>query len=293
MNGRLGGPVLAAFLVASVASCAPRHGDTTVLRLVATTTVIGDLASRVAGDRVRVAALVPPGVPVEDFVPTPSDAIAIARASVILVNGRGLDRWIAPLLADAAAGVTVVTLTEGLPNAPGGVENPHSFLDVAHAITYVERIRDALVAVDPAGAAAYRASAAAYAIELRALDAEIRATVATVPEARRVLVTSHDAFPFFAAAYGFTVVGFVQGESGKEPSPSELAALVERVRRANVPAVFAERALSPRLATTLAREAGVATVVTDLLTDGVGAPPVDTYVALMRFNVDRIAAALR
>lgn len=261
--------------------------------VVATTSLLADIAAHVAGDRAAVVPLVPPGVPVEDFVPTPSDAIAIARASVIFANGRGLDRWLGPLLADARADAMVVTLSDGLPAPPGNAENPHYFLDVGYAMTYVLRMRDALVAMDPDGADGYRSRAASYTAELRGLDQEIRAAVSAIPPERRVLVTSHDAFPFFAAAYGFTLIGFVQGESGKEPSPAQLAALVEKVRAARVPAIFAERALSPRLATTLAQEAGVATVVTDLLTDGLGPAPLDSYVALMRFDVSRIVEAVR
>jgi len=274
-----------------VASCAPAKPAAPTL--VASTSLIADLASHVAGDRAVVRSLVPPGVPVEDFVPTPRDAVAIASATIIVLNGGGLDRWAVRLLADASAGARVITLSDGLPPAAGGAENPHYFLDVRYAMKYVERIRDALTDADPGGRAGYESRTSAYLDQLRTLDQEIRAAVATIPRERRVLVTSHDAFPFFAAAYGFSLVGFVQGESGKEPSPTEFAGLVEKVRAARVPAIFAERALSTRLATTLAQEAGIAVVVTDLVTDSLGSPPVDSYVALMRFDVSRIVEALR
>lgn len=287
---RAASAVLAVAALAVLGACGPVRA--TPRAVVASTSLLADLAAHVVGDRAPVRSLVPPGVPVEDFVPTPRDAVAIASAAVIFLNGKGLDGWATRLLADASDGTRVVTLSDGLPPTPAGTSNPHYFLDVRYAMAYVERIRDTLADADPDGASGYASRAAAYLGELASLDAEIRSHVAAIPSERRALVTSHDAFPFFAAAYGFTLIGFVQGESGKDPSPTDLATLVEKVRAARVPAIFAERALSPRLATTLAREAGVTTVVTDMLTDGVGAPPLDSYVALMRFDVSRIVAAL-
>ncbi len=171
--------------------------------------------------------------------------------------------------------------------------NPHYWFDVKYAKVYVERIRDALVTADPAHSAGYRSRATSYLADLDRLDAEIRAKVTQIPPARRKLVTSHDAFPYYAAAYGLSVVGFTQPEEGKEPSPAELADLVELVKKEQVPAIFSEAQVSPRLAETLAREAGVKTIVTDLPTDSVGAPPADSYLGMMRVVTDKIVQALR
>jgi ABC-type Zn uptake system ZnuABC Zn-binding protein ZnuA len=132
-----------------------------------------------------------------------------------------------------------------------------------------------------------------YLGELDRLDAEIRTNVAQIPPARRKLVTSHDAFPYYASAYGLSVVGFIQPEEGKDPSPAELAALVDLVKKERVPAIFSEAQVSPRLAETLAREAGVKTIVTDLPTDSLGAPPADSYVGMMRVVTEKIVQALR
>ncbi|MGH2500443.1 MAG: metal ABC transporter substrate-binding protein, partial [Candidatus Limnocylindria bacterium] len=214
----------------------------------------------------------------------------VAGARLIVANGRGLDAWADGLVGSAGRDARAVRLAEGLPALD---DNPHFWFDVRFARTYVERIRDALAGIDPAGAPEYARRAQAYLAELDALDRELRAEVAQIPAERRKLVTSHDAFPYFAAAYGFEVIGFVQPEPGKEPSPAELAELVGAVRAEAVPAIFSEAGVSPRLAETLAREAGVRRVVTDLPTDSLLEPPADSYVGLMRHLVEKIVEALR
>lgn len=290
-----------ALLLLLTAGCAPATPRER-FSVVASTTVFADLATRVAGPDAAVESIAPAGASIEDFAPAPEDARKVADADVIIVNGLALDSWAEPLLRNASRDARVVTLAEGLPplgigesenpdfNARG---NPHFWFDVKFAKTYVERIRDALVAADPAHADGYRSRTATYLGELDRLDAEIRSKIAEIPAARRKLVTSHDAFPYFAKAYGLSVVGFTQPEEGKEPSPAELAELVEKVKTEQVPAIFSEAQVSDRLAQTLAREAGVRTVVTDLPTDSIGDPPADSYVGMMRVIVDKIVAALR
>jgi ABC-type Zn uptake system ZnuABC Zn-binding protein ZnuA len=289
---------LAALLVlVLLAACAPTTPGGRV-SVVATTTVFADLAARVAGPDASVDAIAPAGASIEDFAPKPEDARKVADARVIIVNGLGLDRWAEPLLRNASKEARVVTLSEGLPRLGVGEStgfedgNPHFWFDVRHAKAYVERIRDALVAADPSHREGYRNRATAYLAELDRLDAELKARVAQIPASRRKLVTSHDAFPYFARAYGFTVVGFAQPE-GVEPSPAELAELVEKIKQEQVPAIFSEAQVSARLAETLAREAGVKTVVADLPTDSLGDPPADSYAGMMRVIVDKIVQALR
>jgi ABC-type Zn uptake system ZnuABC Zn-binding protein ZnuA len=286
---------LALLLLPGCAAAAP-GGRVSV---VATTTIFADLAAHVAGSDAAVASIAPAGASVEDFAPRPDDARKVADAQVIIVNGLGLDRWADALLRNTSKDARVVTLSDGLPRLDVGEAgpftegNPHFWFDVKYAKAYVERIRDALVAADPPHAAGYRGRATTYLADLDKLDADLRTKVATIPEARRKLVTSHDAFPYFAKAYGFTVVGFAQPEPDKEPSPAELAELVEKVKEEQVVAIFSEAQVSPRLAETLAREAGVKTIVADLPTDSLGDPPADSYVGMMEVIVDKIVQALR
>lgn len=285
-----------------VAACAQAPAAGSGITVVATTTIIADLAKQVGGPDANVESLAPAGAAVEDYQPAPEDAKKVASAKVILINGLALDRWSEKLRKNAAPDAKVVILSDDLPRLGIGESddedinkngNPHYWFDVKYAKTYVERIRDALIAVDPAHADGYTSRAMAYLAMLDDLDREIRVQVQQIPQERRKLVTSHDAFPYFAKAYGFKIVGFAEPEGGKEPSAGELAKLVDKVKAERVPAIFSEAQVSPNVAQALAKDAGVKTVVTDLVTDSLGDPPADSYLGLMRTDVKKIVDALK
>jgi ABC-type Zn uptake system ZnuABC Zn-binding protein ZnuA len=258
-------------------------------QVLATTTILADMAKQVAGDRMTVGSIVPAGAHVEEYEPRPDDARRMSEAKLVITNGLDLDKWVEPLLRNAKSGTPVVTVTDGLPDIEG---NPHMWFDPSLARQYVDKIRDGLIALDPAGKDVYTANAKKYTDELVSLEAELKTKVATIPADRRKLVTSHDAFPYFAKAFGFEIVGFAEPEPGKPPSAGELAKLVEEVRSAHVPAIFSEAGGSPQLAETVAKETG-AKVVTDLPTDSLLDKPADSYIGLMRVVVDKIVAALK
>jgi ABC-type Zn uptake system ZnuABC Zn-binding protein ZnuA len=272
---------------ALLAACGPNGGDNP--QLLATTTILADMAKQVAGDRMTVGSIVPAGAHVEEYEPRPDDARRMSEAKLVVTNGLDLDKWVEPLLRNAKAGTPVVIVTDGLPDIDG---NPHMWFDPALARGYVAKIRDALIALDPSGKDFYMLSAEKYSLQVLTLDAELKGKVATIPQDRRKLVTSHDAFPYLAKAFGFEIVGFAEPEPGKPPSAGELAKLVEEVRSANVPAIFSEAGGSAQLAETVARETG-AKVVTDLPTDSLLDKPADSYIGLMRVVVEKIVAALK
>jgi ABC-type Zn uptake system ZnuABC Zn-binding protein ZnuA len=275
------------FAAAPLAACgAGAAGNPQILT---TTTILADMAKQVAGDRMTIGSIVPAGAHVEEYEPRPDDAKRMSAAKLVITNGLDLDKWVDPLLRNAKSGTPVVTVTDGLPDLDG---NPHMWFDPALARQYVAKIRDALVALDSQGKDVYTANAKTYSDQLVSLEAELKAKVATLPQDRRKLVTSHDAFPYFAKAFGFEIIGFAQPEPGKPPSAGELAALVEKVKAANVPAIFSEVGGSPQLAESIARETG-AKVVTDLPTDSLLDKPADSYVGLMRVVVDKIVVALK
>jgi len=175
-----------------------------------------------------------------------------------------------------------------------GQDNPHFWLDPTLVKQYyLPAIAAALAKVDPAGKATYDANVASYGAQLDTLDAELKAQVDTIPEADRKLVTFHDAFPYFARHYGLELIGVILRNPGQEPSAADLAALVDTVRATGVKAVFSEEQFNPKLAETLAQEAGITNVVTSLYTDALGPAPADTYLGLMRWNVGQIVPALR
>ena len=269
------------------------------LKVVTTTTILADLVAQVGGSHVHVDSLVPKGGEVHTFDPSPSDVRRLAEADVVFMNGLGLDDWLGKLVADAGTKAPVVRLGEGLPgvnyltgDSKGGAPvNPHLWLDVSYAAKYAERIGEALAAADPSNAAAYRDGAAAYARTLADLDTEIRTRMATIPEANRTVISFHDAFPYFAAAYGLTIDGSIVDAPGQDPSAAQVAALVSVIRDKGVKAIFAEAQFNDAIARTIADETG-ARVVSSLYTDSLGDAPKDTYVGMMRWNVDRVLEVL-
>jgi ABC-type Zn uptake system ZnuABC Zn-binding protein ZnuA len=290
-------PAVAACLLAS--ACGPSGGspsDDKKLDVVATTTVFADIVRNVAGDRATVVSIVPAGAGPEDYEPKPDDARKLADADLIVSNGVGLDDFLDPLIEAAGEGaVPRLVLGEGIPTITvDGEPNPHFWLDPSIvADHYIPAISAALSKVDPSGAETFAANADRYIGQIDAMDQANTASIDTIPVANRKLVTFHDAFPYFAKHYGFEVIGVILSNVGQEPTASELAALVDRVRAAHVKAVFSEAQFSPELAHTLAEEAGITTVVTTLYNDTVGPPPNDTYLAMMEWNVNEIVQALR
>ena len=266
------------------------------IKVVTTTTVFADIVRAVGGSRTDVRSIIPPGVGPEDYEPKPDDARSLADAQLIVSNGVGLDDFLDRVLSSGSGGSTPrLVLGEGIPPITiDGVPNPHFWLDPTLVKSgYLPKIVTALSALAPADAATFQANATAYGTQLDALDAELKAKVDTLPAANRKLVTFHDAFPYFARHFGFELVGVVVANVGQEPNAAELAALVEKVKAAGVKAVFSEAQFNPKLAQTLADEAGIRQVVTTLYNDALGPAPADSYPGMMRWNVDKIVEALR
>lgn len=307
--------LVAALLVAcgsdtTTAPVASSAGSTGTIKVVATTSILSDLASNVGGERVQIHTLLPAGTDPHTYTPTPTDVQAVAESQLLIENGLGLEEWLQEVIENAGGTRTTVIASEGLTPIEGSEEehadeeatdeehsnDPHMWFDVQHTIGYVERIRDGLKQVDPAGASIYDTNARTYIAQLTQLDAEIVQQTQAIPDERRKLITNHDTFGYFAQRYGFEVVGtvFAGVSTEQEPSAQQIAALVERVRTANVPAIFTENTVNPRLAEQIGNEVGVK-VVTSLYTDALGEPGSDgdTYIKMMRYNVQQIVEALK
>lgn len=295
-------------LTTTLAACLPATppaGPGGKLKVVATFSILGDLVQNVGGDRIELHTLVAPGMDTHTFDPRPLDGAALADAAVVFQNGLGFEPWFDRLFQASGSQALRIVVTGGIQprtmavgehgDVEGGMD-PHAWHDVTCAMQMVERIRDGLAQADPANAAVYRANAESYLAQLKDLDGWIEAQVATLPPERRKLVTTHDTFGYYAARYGFEVVGTALGSLSTEtadPSAGEIAALVQEIRSAGVPAVFAENVANPRLMQQIAAEAGV-TLGPALYTDALGQPGTegDTYIHLVRCNTVTIVSAL-
>jgi ABC-type Zn uptake system ZnuABC Zn-binding protein ZnuA len=295
----IAGIAVVALLALVVGACGtagtgPQAADDRV-RVVATTTLLADLVREVGGNRVTVESLVPKGGEAHTFDPTPSDVRRVVEADLVVRNGLGLDDWLLNLIQNAGSTAPVVALGEDLPGARyievGGQVNPHLWLDVTYARSYAARIAGELERLDPGHAGEIKASAASYDARLAALDDDIRARLASIPDADRTVISFHDAFPYFARAYGLTVDGTVVDAPGQDPSAAQVEGLIAEIRAKGIKAILAEAQFSDKLVRAIADETG-ATVVSDLYTDSVGDAPIDRYESVMRWDTDRLLQVL-
>lgn len=291
------------FVVALVALVGPAsaNADAARMNIVATFSILGDFAKNVGGERVNVTTLVGPNSDTHVYTPTPSDAKKITDAKLVIVNGLGLEGWLPRLVKSSGSKAATVVATKGV--APRRIEDghshdpsgadPHAWQSVVNAKTYVANIRDALIAADPAGAEAYKANAAAYLGKLDALDRDVRESVAKIPPQRRSVISTHDAFGYFAAAYGIKFIAPQGVSTESEPSARDIAAIISQIKKQKIPAVFLENVSDPRLMRRIAAETGAnigGTLYSDSLTDEKG--PAPTYIDMVRHNIKALMSAL-
>ncbi|MGE5158292.1 MAG: metal ABC transporter substrate-binding protein [Gemmatimonas sp.] len=264
------------------------------LNVVASFSILADFVRNVGGDRVNVTALVGANGDVHVYTPAPTDAKKIADARLVVVNGLGLEGWLPRLLQSSGSNATIVTATEDVtPLKLGSQDDPHAWQSVENAKTYVENIRDALVEADAADADYFRQNAQSYLAELDALDREVRSAVDEIPPERRKVISTHDAFAYFAKAYGVQFIAPLGVSTEAEPSARDIAAIIAEVRRDKIPAVFLENISDSRLVRRISEETGAkigGTLYSDSLTDEKG--PVPTYIAMVRHNIKALTSAL-
>jgi zinc/manganese transport system substrate-binding protein len=279
----------------------PAFGQTKP-KVVATFSILGDLVREVGGERVDLAVLVGPDTDAHTYQPKPSDARTLAVAQALVSNGLGFEGWIdrlakaAPFKGRAIAATAGVAILEATPS-PGHSHthgpDPHCWQDVARTRRYVANIADGLVAADAANAAYYRERAQSYDKRLAELDQWVKAEIAKVPPAQRKAITSHDAFHYFASAYGVQLHSARGYSTDSEPSARDEAALIREVREQKVKALFVENMSNPGLVDQIARESG-GVVGRRLYSDALSAPsgPAATYEAMMRHNVTALVAGM-
>jgi zinc/manganese transport system substrate-binding protein len=297
--------ILAGFAVVAAIMPASAQQEATKPKVVATFSILGDYARNVGGDRVDVTTLVGPNGDVHVYTPTTADAKAIRNARLVIVNGLGLEGWLPRLVKSSGSNATIVVATHDIVprkvaageilsrDRGAGSVDPHAWQSVANAGIYVANIRDAMAAADPANAATFRANASAYLAKLQALDHDVREALARIPVQRRKVISTHDAFGYFADAYDITIVAPQGVSTETEPSARDIASIITQIKKEKIPAVFLENVTDPRLMHQIVSGTGAAiggTLYSDSLTEENDKAP--SYIEMVRHNIQTIARAL-
>lgn len=272
------------------------------IKAVASFSILGDMVKQVGGDRVEVTTLVGPDGDAHVYEPTPADARNLAASNILFVNGLGFEGWMDRLekssdfkgpVVVASKGVSPRQMVEDEDGKTEEITDPHAWQSLANGKIYVANIRDGLIAADPAGKATYEANAAAYLDAIAKEEAAVKDTLGKPPEDRRRIITSHDAFGYFGAAYDIEVIAPEGVSTESEASAKDVAKIIRQIKAGNIPAVFIENITDHRLLDQIARETG-AKIGGTLYTDALSAPdgPAPTYLGMFRHNVEALSQAL-
>ncbi|MDO9086251.1 MAG: metal ABC transporter substrate-binding protein [Anaerolineaceae bacterium] len=292
--------------------------DSTI-KVIAVESFLADIVQNIAGERMVVDTLMPKGLDPHSFEPTPKDVARISDSDILFVNGAGFEEWLADVIENLPENLVVVESSAGLQSRTGEEEehvdedehadeeehadedehdheiDPHFWLDPTLVITYAENIRDGLISIDPEGKEIYSSNTEEYIQQLKDLDAYIQEKIAVIPVERRLIVTNHESFGYFADRYGFEIVGTIihSVSSGAAPSAQQMAQLVDQMRASGAIAIFMETGTNPQLAEQLAKETNIK-IVYDLYTHSVSESDgkASTYIDLMKYNVEQMINAL-
>jgi zinc/manganese transport system substrate-binding protein len=279
--------------LALATAVAPAHAQDRV-NVITSFSILGDFVKNVGGERISVTTLVGPDGDVHVYTPAPADAKKIADAKLLVINGLGLEGWLPRLVQSSGSKAPIIIATKNIaPLKLGSDADPHAWQSVANAKIYVTNIRDALGAADPADAETFRANTQAYLAELDALDREVREAIGKIPESRRKVISTHDAFGYFASAYGIKFIAPLGVSTESEASARDIAGIITQIKTAKIPAVFLENISDPRLIRQIATETGArigGTLYSDSLTGEKGEAP--TYIDMVRHNIRALTSAL-
>ncbi|MCD6069543.1 MAG: metal transporter substrate-binding protein [Microvirga sp.] len=276
------------------------------LKVVASFSILGDMVRNVGGERIELVTLVGPNGDAHVYSPTPADGRRLTEAKVVVANGLKFEGWIDRLIKSSGTKAARIEAAKGVKplkgeedgHGPGhhhdhGGSDPHAWQSIGNAKIYVANVRDALIAADAAGKDSYEANADAYLKQLDELEAEVKSLVAGIPAERRRIITSHDAFRYFEAAYGIDFVSPQGVSTESEASAKDVARIIQQIRRDRIAAVFVENVSDARLMERIAKETGAKIgdrVYSDALSEPNG--PAGTYIDMMRHNIRAFSAAL-
>ncbi|HEY2476635.1 MAG TPA: metal ABC transporter substrate-binding protein [Candidatus Cybelea sp.] len=291
-------PIIALAAAFALAACAHGASQQTAgesaggkINVATTISTLNSFVEGVGGEHVTVHNIVPIGASPETFAPTPQDVAGLADAQVLVENGAGLETWLDRLLHDA--GRANLRIVDGAARLPVKDQNPHLWMDPVLAKVYVDKIRDALIAVDPVHAADYRLNALRYNDRLDELTAQIQRQVNMLPPSHRYMIVYHNAWQYYNDRFGITTLGFVERNPGQEPNPQQIANLIDLAKRHHVRALFSEPEYSPKILDSMAQSAGIK-VVENLYDDSVGTDPrVADYIAMLNYDTNVIVQSLK
>ncbi|MBB3399342.1 MULTISPECIES: zinc ABC transporter substrate-binding protein AztC [unclassified Rhizobium] len=290
------------------------------LKVVASFSIIADLARNVGGGKIEIKTLVPVDGDAHTYEPSPADAASLESANVVLVNGLGLEGFMSRLIETSGTKAPVIEVSKGVSPLKGEEEehehadgthakaghdaeeeghhhhgefDPHAWQSVANGEIYVKNIAEALCAADKADCSTFTANADTYLAKLKALDKEVRDEIASIPEAKRTIITSHDAFGYFAHEYGLKFLAPQGVSTEAEASAADVAKIIDQVREDKASAVFVENITNPRLMEQVASETGLKVGGT-LFSDALSGPdgPASTYIDMFHHNVKTMKAAI-
>ncbi len=268
------------------------------IKAIASFSILGDMVRQVGGDRVEVAALVGSDGDAHVYEPTPADAKNLSAANILFVNGLGFEGWMDRLENSSGFKGKVVVASHGVKSRQmvedeKKITDPHAWQSLANGKLYVANIRDGLIAVDPDGRATYEANAAKYLGEIAGEEARVNEALGKLPPERRKIITSHDAFGYFGAAYGLEVIAPEGVSTESEASAKDVAKIIRQIKAEKIPAVFMENITDHRLLEQIAHETG-AKIGGTLYTDALSQPdgPAGTYLDMFRNNIETLTAAL-
>jgi zinc/manganese transport system substrate-binding protein len=290
---------LALALVLGLSSGAEAAGE---VKAVASFSILANMVKQVGGDRVDVITLVGPDGDAHVYEPTPADAKNLAAANILFTNGLGFEGWMDRLekssgfkgkVVVASTGVKPRTMVEKEGGKKETITDPHAWQSLANGKLYVANIRDGLIAVDPDGKATYEANANTYLDAITKEETAVKAALAALPKERRKIITSHDAFGYFGAAYGLEVIAPEGVSTESEASAQDVAKIIRQIKAEKIPAVFMENITDHRLLDQIASETN-AKIGGTLYTDALSPPdgPAGTYLDMFRNNIETLTAAL-
>ena len=286
---------MAVFAIATASLAADK------IPVLASFSILGDLVRVVGSDRVAVTTLVGPDEDAHVFEPKASDAKNLLQTKLMVTNGLGFEPWAQKLVKSSGYKGPVTVASQGIKarsmsahKGTGTETDPHAWQDPTNVLVYVRNIAAALGKLDPAGASIYQANSEAYAKELQALDADAKTQIAAIPQPKRKVITSHDAFGYFGEHYGIAFYAPQGMSTEAEPSAKAVAQLIRQIKKEQIKAVFVENMSSPKLLAQLSQDAGVtagATLYVDALSKATG--PANSYLKLMRHNVTQLVAGMK